>query len=414
MTSLRARRWLIVSAALLVLAALALYWISRPQRVASLVLSQLGSALGLEITAKGVAEYRLRGGPQLVLREVDARVPGATAAVLHASRVSVAVPWSTVRSRGATLAFTRIELDAPVVDVAAMQEWLASLPPSETKMPTLTDGLQVRDGRVVGAGWTVEVDAFDVPRWMPDRPLQATTTGRFVQGTTRVPFSLRVDATRPASGAQVTLRGDVALEQPQRKLVARVNASGPLQLEDGVRVTPLRMSLAARYTQDETDLAFAFALNGPLRVAHGTVALSPAGVALRGDGVVPDFDARAALAWTQAASLHLDGTLAAWPDAWPALPPPIGQSTSPLPFVLDYAGPFDLSDIARLRVQRDATKVDARFRLPDVLAWLDADAASPLPPLSGNARTPTIQIGGATLEGVDVRMDDPALDAASP
>ena len=79
-------------------------------------------------------------------------------------------------------------------------------------MPTLTDGLQVRDGRVIGADGTWRSIALDVPRWMPERPLQATTTGRFVQGTTRVPFALRVDATRPASGAQVTVRGDVSLE----------------------------------------------------------------------------------------------------------------------------------------------------------------------------------------------------------
>ncbi|BCT93024.1 hypothetical protein LYSHEL_20470 [Lysobacter helvus] len=412
--SLRARRWLLVSAALLLLAVVALHWISRPQRVASLVLSQIGSALGLQITSDGTAEYRLRGGPQLVLREVDARVPGAKTAVLHAKRVSVAVPWSTVRSRGATLAFTRVELDAPVIDVVAMQQWLASLPPSETKMPTLSDGLQVRDGRVVGAGWSVDIDALDVPRWMPERALEATTKGRFVQGTTRVPFALRVDATRPASGAQVTVRGDVSLEQPQRKLVARLNARGPLQLGDGLRIVPLRLSLVSRYTQDKTDLPFVFAMNGPLRVRNGTVALSPAGVALRGDDVVPDFDARAAFAWTNAASLHLDGTLATWPDAWPVLPPPIGQSTSPLPFVLDYAGPFDFSDIARLQLKRDATAVDARFRLPEVLAWIDADATSPLPPLSGTAHTPTLEIGGATLEGVDVRIDDPALDTAAP
>jgi hypothetical protein len=412
--SMRARRWLLVSAAFLLLFSIAAYWFSRPQRVASLVLSQIGASLGLEISAKGAAEYRVRGGPQLVLRDVDARAPGAKTPLLRAGRVSVSVPWSTVRSRGAVLAFTRIELDAPVIDVVAMQRWLASRPESETKMPTLSDGLRVRGGRVVGAGWRVELDTLDVPRWMPDRPLQATSAGRFVQGATRVPFALQLDATRPASGANVTVRGDVSLEQPQRKLVARLNAGGPLQLEHGVRVMPLRMSLAARYTQDKTDLPFGFAVNGPLRIANGTVALSPAGVALRGEGVVPDVDARAAFAWTKDASLHLDGTLATWPDAWPALPPPIGQSTSPLPFVLDYAGPFDFSDIARLRMQRDETRVDARFHLPEVLAWLDADATSPLPPLSGTAHVPTLEIGGATLEGVDVRMDDPTMDAASP
>ena len=114
------------------------------------------------------------------------------------------------------------------------------------------------------------------------------------------------------------------------------------------------------------------------------------------------------------AALHLEGVLATWPDAWPALPPPIGQSTSPLPVVLDYRGPFDFSSVARLRLQRDDTQFDGRFKLPDVLAWIDATQASPLPPLSGRILTPTLDIGGALLEGVDVRLHDPALDAAAP
>ena len=39
---------------------------------------------------------------------------------------------------------------------------------------------------------------------------------------------------------------------------------------------------------------------------------------------------------------------------------------------------------------------------------------SPLPPLSGRLTTPTLDIGGAILEGVDVRMHDPALDTVAP
>jgi hypothetical protein len=150
-----------------------------------------------------------------------------------------------------------------------------------------------------------------------------------------------------------------------------------------------------------------------LQIHGGTIALSPAGVALRGTGVVPDFDARAAFAYSKQASLHLEGVLATWPDTWPALPPPIGQSTSPLPFVVDYTGAFDFSAITRLQVVRDETRFDGRFRLPDVLAWIDASAASPLPPLSGVVTTPRVDIAGAVLEGVDVRMDDPALGDAA-
>ncbi|NUS59846.1 MAG: hypothetical protein HOQ01_02760, partial [Lysobacter sp.] len=150
----RARRWLVASAVLALLLALLAYWASRPQYVSKLVLSQIGDALGLEITAGDKSQYYLEGGARLVLHDVVARAPGAPRPLLRAARVDVAVPWTTVRAAGKKLDFKRVELDAPVLDVPMLQAWLASLPPSEQVTPTLSDGLQVRDGRVLGDGWS--------------------------------------------------------------------------------------------------------------------------------------------------------------------------------------------------------------------------------------------------------------------
>src|SRR5690606_4515926 len=138
---------LLATAAALLLLALALHLLLQPQRVAGFVLNALGDALGLEITAAGSSEYNLRGTPVLVVRDVVAREPGAATPLLRARRVYVSVPWSTVRSRGTQLDITRIELDAPVLDLPALQHWLANRPPGESRMPTLGDGLQVSDGR---------------------------------------------------------------------------------------------------------------------------------------------------------------------------------------------------------------------------------------------------------------------------
>jgi hypothetical protein len=414
MASTRARRWLLVTAALLLVLVAAVYWVSRPQRVSSLVLGQLGSALGLEITAEGASEYRLRGGPRLVLRDVAAREPGSKTPLLRAKRIDVAVPWSTVRSRGATLSITHVEIDAPVLDLPALQRWLAARPEGEQRTITLTDGLRVRDGRVVADGWSVEDVALDLPRVLPDRAVDAELSGHFLAATTRVPFDLQVALTKPANTAGLSAHGTVALQQPERRLVSRVRLSGPLHFgDDGVRIAPLRLSMSARLTQDTLDIPFALALNGPLRIKGSAVSLSPVGIALRGEDVVPNIDGRAAFAYTNAPALHLEGVLATWPDAWPTLPPPIGQSTSPLPFALDYAGPFDLSAIARLQLQRDETRFDGRFCLPDVLAWVDAKQGSPIPPMSGRIVTPQLDIAGATLEGVDVRIEESALEASN-
>ena len=94
----RAKRWLVASAAAVLLLALVVYWATRPTQVSALVLSEIGDALGLEISAGGASEYSLENGPRLVLRDVVARAPGAARPLLRADRVEVSVPWSTVRS----------------------------------------------------------------------------------------------------------------------------------------------------------------------------------------------------------------------------------------------------------------------------------------------------------------------------
>ena len=84
----------------------------------------------------------------------------------------------------------------------------------------------------------------------------------------------------------------------------------------------------------------------------------------------------------------------------------MSSSTAPLPFVLRYTGQAELSDVAGLRLQRDATEFDSRFKLYEVLGWIDQAGGSPLPPLDGRLRSPELEISGAVLEGVDVVIDD--------
>jgi hypothetical protein len=66
-----------------------------------------------------------------------------------------------------------------------------------------------------------------------------------------------------------------------------------------------------------------------------------------------------------------------------------------------------------LRIDRDATHFDGGFRAPEVVSWIDADdAGSPLPPLDGRVTTPSIDLAGAQLQGVEVTLDDPGLERA--
>jgi hypothetical protein len=54
-------------------------------------------------------------------------------------------------------------------------------------------------------------------------------------------------------------------------------------------------------------------------------------------------------------------------------------------------------------------------RVREMLAWLDAPGASPLPPLTGTASVPELDFEGAVLKGVhaELREDAPA-EATAP
>ena len=89
--------WLVV----VLLIVVSLRWVSQPSQVAGLILGRVGAALGLEFSASGASEYRLRGTPMLEVRDLVVREPGAHAPLLRAGRVYLALPWSTIRAKRA-------------------------------------------------------------------------------------------------------------------------------------------------------------------------------------------------------------------------------------------------------------------------------------------------------------------------
>lgn len=414
------RRVVLLAVLALVVAGIAalLFWTSRPPQFASLVMGTLGRSLGLEITAGGASEYHLRGTPVLVVRDVVVREPGAATPLLRADRIHVSVPWSTVRSRGQSLSIRRIELDSPRLDLPALQHWLATRPPGEERIPTLTDGLQVNNGTLTSTDWSIDGIDATLPSVHPNQATRARLRGRYVDAPLTVPFDLEIGLSRPARQAELTARGDLTLDHGDWSLPASINVSGPLDLgKDAIRLTPARIGIAAQYVGGEQRIPFALGLHGPLLFDMSTWTLSPASVVLRdralarggkrAPSIVPTLRSRGRLAIGKDLSLQLDGTIAQWPAGWPTLPPPIGQSTSPLPFRLAYEGAADLSATTSLALRRDATLFDGRFRVPAVLEWTRATAnGSPLPPLEGTLSTPRVEIAGAQLEGVQVEFEN--------
>lgn len=396
----------------------------RPEHVTGLLLSRASEALGLEIVATGIGEYRLAGTPRLVVRDLVAREPGSGRPLLRAGRIAIAVPWSTIRSRGALLEARRVEIDDAVLDLPALQAWLARRPPGEeTRIPTLTEGLAITRGRVEANGWAIDDIALDLPHLQAGKPVATRLRGRYLDAPLSIGFDLHVVLSRPAAEAGLGVAGNIVVAggaasgadaAPGWRLPAQLRLSAPMRIADGaLHLAPARLAMSARHESGGSRWPFALGLNAPLQVADGRMRMAPAFVALRGEGAMPSFDARGALAFGERLALRLDGRLPDWNEAWPALPPPIGQSDSPLPFRVDYLGKSDLSGPATLHLHRDAARFDGRLRLPELLAWIDTPAGtSPLPPLDGRVTAPRMEVSGAQLEGVEVEIDDPALPGA--
>jgi hypothetical protein len=391
----------------------------QPERVVRLSLEQTGRALGLEITASGLGEYRLGGTPTLVARDLVAIAPGAATPVLTAERVHISLPWSTLRGRVRELDFTRLEFDAPVLDLAALQQWRATRPPGPTRRLSLSDGLRVRDGRIVSGGWQVRELFLDTPTLHPGMRTAGTANGRFVAGASEVPFATRFSMLRTGTHTPLGVAGTATVERPTWQMPAALVLGGMLEIDEGAwGIARMRLQADAEYVSDELRAPFALGLAAPLRHVDGRLSLAPAGIAVRPQPMpeagranpVPELDASGAIALQDGLELQFDGTLARWSEAWPALPLPLRDSDSPLPFRLHYAGATSLADPAGLALRRDRARFDGRLRLPDITAWMDEDGRlSPLPPLAGTATLPVMEVPGATLHGVQVTIDDPAL-----
>jgi hypothetical protein len=416
----------VVAAAIVVglalLLSLLLHVALEPQRASRFLLERVGASLGLEIRAAGRAEYRLRGTPMLVLRDVSVRQPGATAELMHADRIMLSVPWSTVRAGGDVLAARRLELDAPRVDLPALQRWLASRPPSKPQLPTFADGVRIRDGRLSNDDWTIDGIQVDLPRLAAGEALHARLRARYLDPPLAIPADLAIAIADPdalmrdartgfgASGRITVQRGG------DWTLPGWIVLSGPLRFgSDSLRLQPARIGIAAQWASGATRVPFALGAHGPLLFDEAVWQLADANVVLHGRGApasdpVPALRARGQLALGHRLVLRLQGDIARWPQAWPALPEPLSASTAPMPFALDYTGAPDLGDVAALSLQRDAATLDARFRLAGVQDWLANDAGNPLPPLDAHLRAPLLEFDGARLEGVEATLSSPEVE----
>jgi hypothetical protein len=247
---------------------------------------------------------------------------------------------------------------------------------------------------------------LDTAELAPDAPLRSHVRGAVVAGSTRVPFDVRATLSRPAEGAGLGIAGIATLVRPDWRLRLDLLARGRPRLREALGLDRFALGADARFERGGHRLAFGLGVAGRLRY-RGGLTIDPAGLVLRQGSEIPDLDAAGRLGWSRALGLSLDGMLRGWPAAWPTLPAPISRPRGPVAFSLDYRGPVDFSGGSSLALRSGATRLRSDFRLPLLLAWLDASArGTPLPPLDARVVTPRLDVPGMTLHGVEVEIDD--------
>jgi hypothetical protein len=378
----RKRRWPKLLAAFAVLLLIGAWWVNRqmePNRLTALVLDRAGAALGLELSIDGTPDYALRPEPRLVLPNLSARQPGSSTPLLHAQRAEVSLPWSTLTGGGA-LVITRVELERPVLDLAALAAWQATRPEAPFELPTFTNGLRIVDGTVLGEGWALDMLGLDLPSLRPDERAEAKLSGQFERQTSFVLFEGELGL----ASAGLTSDFDLVLEG---------------RLRDGELDVPLSLGAGGRFDATGETTALRFDL-----------------IRLRSASPLPHLDASGTAGFGEKTTLALKGSLPSWPEDWPALPSPLAESTAAIDFTLGYSGAADFSAPLSLTLVREQTRAEAELAVPELLAWLDQAETSPLPPLRAKVETPSLVVGGVTLEGVRIRIEDDeaAEDDAAP
>ena len=372
----RARRWWKIAAIVALVFGILAWWVNRqlePNRLTALVLDRAGQSLQLEISFKGQPDYALRPEPRLRVPGLSVRAPGGKE-FLFAERAEISLPWATLT--GGDPVITRVALDRPRMDLAGLQAWLALPSATAFELPTLNHGLEIHDGVLLAPGYRLEALELELPYLKSGEPAALQAKGRFVRPGTTLDFETQTAIAAAAAKSDFTLNAKLLLANTPKALHAKLQTRGNFLLAE----------------------------------ARDSVSFDA--IALQADSPLPSLDGHGKLALGQQLDFTLAATLQRWPVDWPALPSPLAEASGGLPLNLAYTGDTQLSAPMSLRIARADTVFDAKLQLPEVLAWMDRPPGSPIPPLVGTLKTPSLQIGGAQMQGVEIEIG--ADDAAPP
>lgn len=205
-----------VTAVLVVVAAI--YLLLQPDRFTAMLQSQARAA-GLELNLSSPASPTLFPRPALDLTGITINAQNANTPILLAARGQLALSWRTLF--GGPTVISQLQIDAPRVDLEALQAWLTSLPVEPegvpTDIPRIDTGVSIVRGSIVRGDQlllgNVSLDAGSLQSGQPFPLSLAATTA------TGVPLQLQLSATPRIHENSLQL-DDVALRASQGSALA--------------------------------------------------------------------------------------------------------------------------------------------------------------------------------------------------
>ncbi|MGH8051648.1 MAG: hypothetical protein ACREPB_13395 [Arenimonas sp.] len=367
--SKRARRiWIFLIGFGLILS-IGAWWINKqlePTKLTHTVLGKIGEELNLKFEFEGLPSYAMKPEPRLILPNLKAINPADNKVFLSATRVEISLPWSTIL--GDTPHITRIEADDPILDFPGLQAWQATRPVTPFEVPTFSSGLEINNGQLLFDRYSIKNIQLSLPHLESQQVIEAQISGLFQQGKTIVSFN------GPLTIAKAGLNSDFSLE-----------SKADLNLGD--KPLSYQIKTAGNYVSLEKS----FDLNAKT-------------LSWTSESPLPNLESSLFVSIGNTLKLKSSGTIAEWPKDWPALPAPMNQQTKNIPYLLEYSGKPDFSDVISLVLTIEKSKLDSSLKIADIQQWIAKKDGSPLPPLQGRLETPDIQIDGVSLEGISIEI----------
>lgn len=262
------------------------YLLLQPERFTAMLQEQ-ARQVGLELSLASPARPALFPRPALELEGLTLTAHGASMPILLAANGRLALPWSTLF--GGPTVISRLEIDAPRVDLDALQAWLSSLPSGGTgspNIPRIDTGVRIARGTIVSGNKLLLRDfSLDAGSLLTGQPFPLVISAKDAQGT---PMQLRLIATPRIQGNALQLN-DIDLDYTRGATLAMrlsgeahwhgaadaaATLAGSIEQADAGRYD---ISLELTPANQSNPLLLALKLDGPGN--HLDVRLPPLGVA---------------------------------------------------------------------------------------------------------------------------------------